>query len=262
MSLAIKWGYDNLDQISQGFIYFDATTSFKESLSGTVSSHPIDGGGNISDHFTRDNPRFSFTGVISGVDISYHARSVKDDIGNDPPDSTEAPPLVKINSKNNSLLKFIPDTVGQFFTPSKPQIDTLIQAPETLQKIRDDLRLFFKDPSPVQIFLYDTGNLRSIINSLIITSIDFDEDADSGDALWCVVNLEQVEFTDTKKTQIPQGIQSSLVSADLADKAAATENKGTQDSTEQTIDTLDASSIKKFTLKGKSAIDVISNPQQ
>jgi hypothetical protein len=234
MSLAIKWGYDSYDSPTQGFIYFDAVTSFSESNSGSVSSHPIDGGGTISDHFTRDNAKFTFSGVISGVDISYHARLVEDDIGNEPPDSTDTPSAVVINSKKNPLLKFIPDAVGQFFTPSKPSINTLVQAPETLEKIREDLRNGFSDPSPVQLFIYDLGNLRTKpIDNLIMTSITFKEDPESGDALYCDVNLEQVTFVYTYKTQIPLNIQKALVAQDIKDKADATADKGAQDSTEK-----------------------------
>lgn len=231
MSLAIKWGYDNPDAISQGFLYFDAITSFSESLTGAVSSHPIDGGGTITDHFTKENPRFTFSGVISGVDISYHARSVVDDIGNTSLNSTDVPEAVKINSSNSALLKFVPDNIGQFFTPTSPSIVLAAQSPETLESIRDNLREGFLDPSPVQLFLYDLGNLRTKpIDNLIMTSLDFKEDPDSGDALWCDVTLEKVTFTTTEATQIPQGITSALVAADLKDKADSMKDKGTQDS--------------------------------
>ena len=231
MSLAIKWGYDNPDAISQGFLYFDAVTSFSESLTGTVSSHPIDGGGTITDHFTKDNPRFTFSGVISGVDISYHARSVVDDIGNESLNSTDAPNAVKINVSNNPLFKFIPDSIGQFFTPSSPSIVMAAQSPDTLESIRDNLREGFSDPSPVQLFIYDFGNLKTKpIDNLIMTSLDFKEDVDSGDALWCDITLEKITFTTTETTQIPRGIASALVAADMKDKADAVSDKGTQDS--------------------------------
>lgn len=232
MSIAIKWGFTTGYEFSQGFIYFDAVTSFEESLTGAVSSHPIDGGGTITDHFTRENPRFSMSAVISGVDISYHGRVVEDDVGNQALNSSSSPDAVKINSKSNSLLKFIPDTVGQFFTPSKPMIVMAVQPPETIQQVKETLEGYFLNPSSIQLFEYDLGYLKlKPKDNLIMTSISFKEDAESGDGLYCDISFEQVTFTDTQTTQVPLGISKALVSEEIADKAAATNNKGTQDST-------------------------------
>ena len=238
MSLAIKWGYDTGYEPTQGFIYFDAVTSLRESLTGTVSQFPIDGGGTISDHFTANNPQWTFSAVISGVDISYKARSVLDDN----PDNSlssgreNAPDIVQIKSKNNAIIKFVPDIVGQFFKPSKPEIVMSAQSTETVEEVKRVLRDGFKYPSPVTLFEYELGNLRKkAVTNLIMTSIDFNEDADSGDALFCDITLEQITITSTKTAPIPEGISKALVSADIADAAAATSNKGTQDSTEKPI---------------------------
>lgn len=250
MSIAIKWGFDTGYEFSQGFIYFDAVTSFEESLTGAVSTHPIDGGGVITDHFTRENPRFTMSAIISGVDISYHGRVVQDDVGNEALNSTASPDAVRINSKGNPLLKFVPDTIGQFFTPSKPMIVMSIQTPETIQQVKETLEGYFKNPSPVQLFEYDLSNLKlKPKDSLIMTSINFKEDSDSGDGLYCDITFEQVTFTDTQTTQIPLGVTKALVSQDIADKASPTDNKGTQDST-----VTKKSTIAKAFDSGKDAV--------
>ena len=67
MTLAIKWG-DEASDVS-GMIYFDAVTLYNRSYTGQVTKHPVDLGGNITDHFIRENPRFTLSGVISSVDI-------------------------------------------------------------------------------------------------------------------------------------------------------------------------------------------------
>lgn len=253
MSLAIKWGFDTGYEPTQGFIYFDAVTSLRESLTGTLSKFPIDGGGIISDHFTADNPTWSFSGIISGVDISYHARVVLDDIGNESLNSTEPPEAVKVNSKNSALLKFVPDVVGQFFKPSKPEIVMAAQSADTILTIKQTLRDGFKNPTPVTLFEYDLGNLRkNPITNLIMTNIEFNEDADSGDALYCDITLEQATFTKTNQTQIPEGISKALVSENIADAAAATSNKGTQDSTAKPV--RDQSLMLQGTILGKEMV--------
>ncbi len=239
MSIAIKWGFTTGYEFSQGFIYFDAVTSFEESLTGSVSSHPIDGGGTITDHFTRENPRFTMNAIISGVDISYHGRVVQDEDGNEALNSSASPDAVRINSKSNSLLKFVPDTIGQFFTPSKPMIVMAAQTPDTIQQVKETLEGYFINPSSIQLFEYDLGNLKlKPRDNLIMTSISFKEDAESGEGLYCDISFEQVTFTNTQTTQIPLGVSKALVSEEIADKAAATDNKGTQDSTVKKQSTL------------------------
>lgn len=236
MTLALQWGfYDSPTNPpkSQGFIYFDAVSVFTRSYTGSVTKHPIDGGGLITDHFTKENPVITLSAVISAVDISAKQPTIVDYDGNTPTNSKQVVDAVKISGSDNKFYKLIPATVGQFFKPKNPEIILASQGTDTIEQIKDLFISLFEDRVElVKLFEYDNGNLRKRpIDNLVLTSFHIKEDANSGDALECDITLEQVSFAVSKKTQVPQSVSSALVSADLS-KAAASENpKGKADST-------------------------------
>lgn len=240
MTLALQWGYDRTAiplPKSQGFIYFDAVTVFTRSYTGSVTKHPIDGGGLITDHFTKENPVITLSAVISAVDISAKQIGVEDYEGNTPTNTRFVQEPVKISGTDNKFYKLIPATVGQFFKPKNPDIVLAPQTVDTIEQIKDLLISLFEDRVElVKLFEYDNGNLRKKpIDNLVLTSFSIKEDANTGNALECDITLEQVSFATSKKTQVPQSVSSALVSADLS-KAAASENpKGKEDSTPQLL---------------------------
>lgn len=232
MSLALQWGYTDPLRVSEGFIYFDAVTSITKTLNGSVSTNPIDGGGLISDHFTQDNPTITISAVISGVDISFNGRNVVDPDGYVPDNDSAAPKAVTISSSGKGLTNFLPSGVGQFFKPSKPSIVLAAQSPDTLQQIQASLEQAFRNPTISRLYYYDRGNLlNKFEDNLIITSLSFTEDAESGDGLYCELSLEKVTFAFSESVEISRDIQARALSQELKDKAATTENKGVVDST-------------------------------
>lgn len=241
MSLAIRWGVDTA--APEGFIYFDAVTLYTQNYKGKVTNHPVDGGGNISDHFIRDNPSFRISAVITGTDISPEPSIVVDSRGHAPFNSKLQPTEVSINSTDQSVLsKFIPDSIGQFLPVSTPEV--IMDGP------RDDVMVWIKEflitlmdgkvfnPSTggydpivqlVSLYEYDRITLRKVVNNLVMTNISFREDANTGYGLYCDMSFEQVTFVPLKKTVIPKDVQSSL-----SKKASSKASKGKQDSQPQT----------------------------
>lgn len=51
----------------QPFIEFDSTVELVTDFSGNVSSHPVEKGSRVTDHFTRENPVFTMRGVTSNA---------------------------------------------------------------------------------------------------------------------------------------------------------------------------------------------------
>lgn len=232
MSIAIQWGYPvPTEGLTQGFIYFDAVTTLTKTLTGQVSKNPIDGGGNISDHFTRDNPIITLSGVISGVDISAkYKSSIRDVNGNQPSNLKQTPEAVKVNGTTTEFYNLIPDVIGQFFRPSSPSIVMGIQSSETLKAIQQKLESLFGDGTVQEVTLYEyQGNSlrREPLTNLVMTSLRFSDSPETGNALYCDITLEQVTFTDSKKTTIPK----ELVAPLLQSQASPTEDLGKQDST-------------------------------
>jgi len=240
MSLAIRWGNASIQE--GGFIYLDAVTAYTQNYTGKVTRHPIDSGGDVTDHFIRDNPTFSISAVITGVDISEGTFLIQDDKGNSPYNSNEAPNAVSVNSTDQSVLKkFIPDSLGQFLSDSQPEVVVDSRRTDILEQIRQafiDLTnsIVFNektgkfDPSIqlVQLFEYDKTRLRKFINNLVMTKIVFKEDANTGYGLYCDISFEQVTFAFLKKTDIPKDVQDSLKK-----KAAPKSSKGKQPSQPQ-----------------------------
>lgn len=240
MSLAIRWDDTN----GGGFIYFDAVTSYAQDYSGKVTAHPIDAGGNVTDHYYKSNPRFKIGAVISGIDISTGTYLIQDLDGNSPYNSNEAPNPVSVNSTDQSVLqKFLPDSIGQFLPDDSPEVVVDSARTDLIEQIRDALIGLTSgeliDPATgqfnpniqlIDLYEYDGTKLSRIVNRLVMTNVTFRETPDSGYALYCDFSFEQVTFASLKRTVIPQDVQNALKK-----KASAKNSKGKQDSKVQDV---------------------------
>lgn len=249
MSLALRWGNDNDE--GGGFIYMDSVTAYTQNYTGKVTSHPVDGGANISDHFVKENTKITISAVITGVDISTGTYLIQDLVGNAPFNSEQAPNAVSVNSTDQSVLKkFIPDSIGQFLSDSTPEVVVDSRRTDLLEQIRQALVdltsgvLFNEktgqfDPNIqiVRLFEYDKTLLRKVINNLVMINLIFKEDPNTGYGLYCDMTFEQITFAFLKKTTIPKDITNSLKK-----KASDKSSKGKQDSTPQNVDGADAGS--------------------
>ena len=247
MSLAIEWGDSSVQD--GGFIYLSAVTAYTQNYSGSVTKHPVDQGGNITDHFVRNNPVITIGAVITGVDISTGTYLIQDLDGNSPYNSNQAPNAVSVNSTDQSVLKkFIPDSIGQFLSDSQPEVVVDSRRADLLEQIRQALidltaGVVFNDKTGnfdpsiqlVRLFEYDNTLLRKVINNLVMTKITFKEDPNTGYGLYCDITFEQVTFAFLKKTTIPKDVQDSLKK-----KASSKASKGKQDSTPQDVGTGDS----------------------
>ncbi|MNY04915.1 hypothetical protein D3C86_1376180 [compost metagenome] len=241
MSLALRWGVDPGDD--GGFIYLDAVTLYTQSYRGKVTNHPVDFGGNITDHFIRDNPTFRISAVITGADIGPESFAIRDPDNNVPFNSEPQPTALSVNSTDQSILnKFIPDSIGQFLPASTP--DVIVDGPrdDVMELVRQFLTELMSgkvynpstgqyDPKVqlVRLYEYDGIILRNVVNNLVMTEITFKEDANNGYALFCDISFQQVTFAFLKKTVIPKDVQNALKK-----KASGKASKGKQDSTPQT----------------------------
>jgi len=239
MSIAIRWGVDPADD--GGFIYLDAVTMYTQNHKGQVTKHPIATGGSITDHFIRSNPVFKISAVISGADISVEAYAVGDVRENKPYNSEPQPTPITINSTDQGLLKFLPNSIGQFIPESTPEVLVDPARDDLMENVRDLLvglmqgkkyneKTGMDEPNIqlVRLYEYDGIVLRTVLNNLVITDLVFKEDAGAsgGYALYCDFTFEQVTFAFLKKTTIPKDITNSLKK-----KAAPKSTKGKVDST-------------------------------
>lgn len=219
MTLAIKWGENNSED--GGFLFFDAITVYTQNYTGQVTKHPIDAGASIVDHYVKENPTFTLSGVITGVDVSTGSVLIQDLEGNSAFNTRLAPNTVSVTSTDNSVLsKFIPDSIGQFLPDTQPQVVMDSARAEIIDQVRDALidltsgtklnqetGQFDSNIQIVRLFEYKGTLLNRILNNLVITSVRFNEDANTGSALYCDISFEQVTFAFLKKTEIPKDVQ-------------------------------------------------------
>lgn len=240
MTIAIVWGDPTDTTKDSGFLYFDATTAYTKNYKGSVTKHPIDGGGLITDHFIKDNPTFGVSGVFTGADINTWAFLVGNLEGQTAFNTSAAPSAVTVTSVNG-LIPFLPDTIGQFFGVSTPNVTMDTSRNDYTEQVQDLLvnlmqgrvydettQTYKSNIQLVKIYEYEGLILKRIIDNLVITGINFKEDSNTGLALYADLQFEQVTFVTQKKTAIPKD-----VAAKLKSKSASKNSKGKQDSTPQ-----------------------------
>ncbi|MNQ49022.1 hypothetical protein D3C85_629130 [compost metagenome] len=242
MSLAIRWGSNEEPDNPSGFIYLNSVTSYNQEYTGQVTKHPVDSSANITDHYIKNNPTFSISGVVSGVDLSSIPYDIRDQNGNTVVNATPQPVSIQFDNTVSGLLQYLPDSIGQFLSKSFPSpiadvtnrtdLSSEILVKDLLRNVMDGLKYNPKTDKVesyitlVELYEFDGLNIRDIISDLVITSVRIREDADTGDALYLDMSLEKVQFALLEKTELPQDVQTTL-----KPKVETKKKKGKVDST-------------------------------
>lgn len=240
MSLALKFG-DIADPTAlSGVIYFDAVTSYTRDFSGRVTSHPIEAGASITDHFISNNPTINFSCVISSVDItSIGNRLVVD--GETPMNASPQPSVVSIGSLGGLLREMTPGVISQFFPRLLPSINMDRNSKEdfgpSIAKFLEDILsgLQFNaerkrwENRMVTATLYEIerGVPINPLQDLVITKFVKKEDENTGDAFFADITLEKVNFVTLEVAEAPKVEKGTPTSRKTGD----TKNKGTVNST-------------------------------
>lgn len=234
MSLAIKWGnFDNPEEES-GFIYIDAVTDFTQDHRGTVTKHPIDSGASVTDHFVKENAVYTISGIISGVDLSAIPDSITDQEGNKPINAKWQVQPVSISNVGSNLLQYLPASASQFLNKSQPEItvDAAVRTDLTYEVLVKDLlkglmkgnkwsdqkQRFVSDIKLVELYEFDGSVIRNITSDLVITSFRVRENADTGDALFLDLMLEEVTFATLESVLIPEDVVAAVKKKASSDK--------------------------------------------
>ena len=222
----MRWGDTNNPEEPSGYIYLDAVTNYSQDYRGQVTKHPVDAGASITDHFIKENPVFTISGVISGTDLSHIPWQLLDENQQRPLNAQEQPEPISINLQGSKLLQYLPATIGQFLGTSKPKVEFFGNQRTDLSNevvVKDVLKGILKglkynpktDRSEshiqlVELYEFDGINIRDIIYDLVITSFRIDENPDTGDALFLNLTLEQVTFALLEKTEIPKDVADAV----------------------------------------------------
>lgn len=256
MAFALGWQPDELN--AGGLLFFDAVTNWNRSFTGQVTKHPVDAGGNVTDHYINNNPVFTMSAVISGTDLSISTIALQNENGDIPYNARPAPTEVLVSSDDQSLLmKFVPNVIGQFLPDTLPQVVMDDIRGDTTEEIQDILVNLQSGEGFNQItgqfetlirpvVLYETDGFLTLVRKLpvddttflVITSINFREDTETGFALYADITYERVRFANLKKVQIPPDV----VQAALRKKVTGKKSLGRCDSTQK--DTNSSASVK------------------
>ncbi|MNQ95267.1 hypothetical protein D3C85_1108180 [compost metagenome] len=83
----------------------------------------------------------------------------------------------------------------------------------------------------VTLYEFSGYQVTNTTDNLVITSLRFREDVDSGDALWIDLTLEEVQFATLEAAELPKDVSQKLKKAAQSEK-----NKGKVDSTKQDLE--------------------------
>ena len=211
MRIALKIG-DEESQV-KGLIFLNAVTAYSRSLSGKVTSFPVDSGVNIADHFISNNQKFTVEGVISDFDISGESNIFK--VGDEKPLNAQKLPTSPTISGPSGALKYLPGVVKQFYSDTAPTVTSSDRAQNTTAIIEglleelmrgnyyDSVTKKWRNKMTTTILYEVEGSvLKSARTDLVITDVSFNETPDSGEALYISFTLEKVRFVSLANTEI------------------------------------------------------------
>lgn len=217
------------------FIYFDAVLSYSESYSNSVTKHPIDGGGVISDHVTMENPSFSISGVISAVDFNDTRPNVQDDSTGKSITFINVNPVsfpVEVRDNDKDVFKSIPFLSGLTKSSPKPSITMADEVKYNFNSIKDiliGLRDNNKNANTNYGLFYVYEFRDGLVSAppkknCVLLGLDFSETPESGDTLEVSLKIEQVTFVPLVETTLP----ADVVETTTKDSAATESSKGKQ----------------------------------
>lgn len=214
MTVAIKRSNGTL-------IWFDAVLEYSKNYSAQISSHRLESGRLITDNRSVGNAEFSLSGVISDVDFNAQrpiiSRADADSVGitNTTFVNNQEIPTdnIVIKSGDGALTRLLPESITQFLDDKPPSINIV----EEVSRQISDLYL-------EQVFtdMHDAGELFTLIEfngnkirgqlieNCLIKNLSFKFDADSGEALWPVFQIEQVRFATSASVTLPQEVVTAL----------------------------------------------------
>lgn len=196
------------DQTSSDIITLSCVTSFDESYTGSVSSHPIESGSTITDHVTSDNDKFKVSGVVSDYDFLNPSKDLATKKeGYDDGYLRSAVTASFANGLLNTYGAVVPDK----------------QRAEYIKRRLIDIR---KSSLLVTILEYpDSGELVQHTDC-ILTSLSFKEDENTGYAVYPDMSFEKINVVQVKVEEVNTSKIPKLPDSKVADAAADASQKG------------------------------------
>ena len=265
MTIALKIGDE--DSEVKGLIYLDAVVSYTKTLSGKVTSFPVDSGVKISDHFISENTKLSIEGVVTNVDITGRSGMIK--LGElKPLNSNPQPPAMQVKGPDKSL-KMLPAAVAEFFESSDPEVSAA-PVPQNNTPVIEALLVELMSANYYNqvdnrwrnkmtfVTLYEISGIDFVNaqTNLVMTDVRITESLETGDSLQLSLNLEKVRLVTLDKVEMAQKAKPAYKK-----KVAPKQSQGKQSCPEGTSDSTksdsnkDAPNQSKVNTKQPNSID-------
>lgn len=228
MTVAIKRAKGDL-------IWIDAVVQFNRAFQSSVTKHPIETGAFVSDHTIIENPVLTVSGVISDVDFNNQRPVISEtdkmakgwktkQFENNVPVPDDN---VMISADNNVFKKYLPESVSQFFPEQAAGVVVgTVTRPKTAESLESDLIEIRTMKEEIDIVEFEGDRIKKIWSSCVMINLMFEENPESGDALWPTMTFEQVTYAKSVNVKIPQKVK-----PEVKNKAAPTTGKGSQSTT-------------------------------
>lgn len=194
-------------------LYFDAIEGFGEVYQGQTSKHPLGSGASVVDHYVTENPRFSLKAILSDADFNFNRPQLTTDatayegwqsvttkqyVNNTP---TNSP--VSINSNVNVFKSFLPESISQSMNTSIPQVVVTEQAKvKSAQAVKMQMIAMQEQKEEFALIDFNDNLVRKSYPNCIFTSLSFNEDDETGDAIYPVMEIEQIAFAQVKNIKV------------------------------------------------------------
>lgn len=192
-------------------IWFDAILQFSEKYTGQVSSHPLESGNVVSDHTVINNLVMTLNGIISDADFNMTRPSVTDSdaenwhISNKQFVNNSPVKDAVVITYSPGINQYLPDSIAQFITPSTPEVIVPVyDRPMASLGIKDRLTYMQRNAEIFSLVDFHGDKIWRVLDNCVLTSLDFTEVAEAGEAIFPNMTIEQCRFATTKMTKIPK----------------------------------------------------------
>lgn len=227
------------------WVYLDNTTNYVSRQSKRLTSNPIENRSVVADHGIKDNKKFSVSGSISPWD--FHLAG-----GTSRLDSDGNVAITSVGSivVDKTISDYLPSTITQYsdFSSDVKVADITLNEPTIgrdayLNSVEVKLQALYDSDSLIDVYFADySGEGDMLISSVVMTSLVFSEDLNTGDSRRVDLSFEQPVIAYVSTATVP----AQLI------------NEQTESSSEGTVTGTTITETSSPTVYGQG-VEVISN---
>lgn len=184
-------------------ISFDAVMSYDQDYSSKVTEHPLESGGNVSDHIIRNNKKIKVKGVFSDYSPSNNNEVFSANVDGQEFSSANITNSRIVStlevSKNNREINPPVDLTGSNYSINNPE-----GVSRKTQDVKKKLIELQRQGALVTIFETEGGTIKpsAYFPNAVITNLNISENENSGDGLYVSMSFNIVRFANTELVDV------------------------------------------------------------